>query len=438
MNNTYTFTGGIHPPDSKKQTKDLSIKEFPVPEKVVIPLSQHTGKPAIPVVKTGDKVLIGQKIGESQGKISAPVHSSVSGEVIDIKQCNHPVIKDPVLSVIIKSDGKNKPIEVKKTHWDYYRYSPQDLIKVIEEAGIVGLGGAGFPTHVKLSPPKEVNTLILNGCECEPYLTCDDRLMQEHPKEIIEGMKIIMFILNVHKGVIVIEDNKKEAIKEMNKVAFVEPNISVQTVKTKYPQGAEKQLIKSVLNRTVPPGKLPFDVGVVVQNVATTYAIYQAVVQGLSLTHRVLTITGDFIKNPGNYRVPIGTLVSEILKNCGYEPEEKKHKIILGGPMMGIAQGVLDVPVIKGTSGILVQGLKNISHFSTYSACLHCVKCIDVCPMNLMPNFLSYYAEHMLWEKCKEYSPSDCIECGCCAYECPAKRPIVQQIKLAKFNLSKQ
>jgi len=437
---TFNFSGGIHPPELKNQTKDLSIKEFPVPEKVVIPLSQHTGAPAIPIVQKGDIVVAGQKIGESQGKISANVHSSISGEVVDILPYNHPVVNKPVPAIIVKSDGKNFQIEIKKTYWDYYRYSPQDIIKVIQEAGIVGLGGAAFPTHVKLSPPKEkeIDTLLLNGCECEPCLTCDDRLMQENPKEIIEGMKIIMFILNIHKGIVVIEDNKKNAIEAINKIVFLEPNISVKIVKTKYPQGAEKQLIKTVLNREVPSGGLPFDVGVIVQNVGTSYAIYQAVVKGLPLTSRVITVAGDFISNPGNYRVPIGTLASDILSYCGYKPEEKPHKIIFGGPMMGISQGILDVPILKGTSGIIVQESKNIQFFSEYDNCIHCGKCVDVCPMELMPNFLSYYAEHMLWEKCKEFFPNDCIECGCCAYECPAKRPIVQHIKLAKFYLSKK
>ncbi|MDI6641755.1 MAG: RnfABCDGE type electron transport complex subunit C, partial [Elusimicrobiota bacterium] len=283
------------------------------------------------------------------------------------------------------------------------------------------------------SPPKKIDTVLLNGCECEPFLTCDEKLMQEHPQEIINGLKIIMYILSVYNAYVVIEDNKPEAIKAMSKVAFKEPNISVKVVKTKYPEGAEKQLIKAVLGRIIPSGKLPFEVGVVVHNVATSYAIYQAVIEGIPLVKRVVTVTGDSIKFKGNYNVRLGTLVSDLLAECGYIPGPRQ-KVIHGGPIMGIAQYSLDVPIIKGTSGIVV--IDNIDSLADeHQSCVRCGRCIDACPMDLLPNFISIYAENNQFEKAKEYFPLDCIECGCCAYVCIAKRPLVQHIKLAKIQI---
>ncbi|MFH2071174.1 MAG: electron transport complex subunit RsxC [Elusimicrobiota bacterium] len=427
------FGGGIYPPHYKELTHSLPIKEAGLPQRVVLPLSQHAGAPAIAVVRKGDYVRTGQVIGEPQGRISAYLHSSVSGRVVDIVPRPHPVINRPVLSVIIESDGKDAREEQVKTHWDYFRYSPGDIRKVIETAGVVGMGGAAFPTHVKLAPPSEIDTLILNGCECEPYITSDDRLMQEYSKEIVEGMKLFMFILNVHKGLIVIEDNKEEAIDIINKIVFNEPNISVVRVKTHYPQGSEKQLIKAVLNRTVPSGKLPFHVGVVVQNVATSYAVHQAVVRANPLISRVVSVTASEsirrrLHRPGNYLVRIGMTLSDLLAQCEYE-SQPDDRVVCGGPMMGVSQYTLSVPVIKGTSGVvLLEGIPYYEHYP----CIKCGRCVSVCPMGLMPNMLSVYAEAELWQKAKEFYPQDCTECGCCSYVCPAKRPIVQHIKLAK------
>ena len=425
-----TFNGGLHLKEQKHRTENKSIRELSLPRRVVIPLSQHTGRPSVPIVSKGDTVLCGQKIGNSEGKISAVIHSSISGKVVDICLWNHPIIKEPVTSIVIESDGLDSHIESQKKYADYYRYSADELRDVIKEAGIVGMGGAAFPTHVKLSPPTEVDTILLNGCECEPFLTCDDKLMQEYPKDIIEGLKIMMYVLDIYSAVVVIEDNKKKAIESISKIIFNEPNIRLEVIKTKYPQGAEKQLIKAVLRRTVPSGKLPFDVGVLVQNVGTSLAICNAVKNAKPLTSRVVTVTGDCIEEPGNYLVRIGTLLSDLLEECGYVPNNK-HKVILGGPAMGIAQGDLNVPVIKGTSGILVVPLRNQTYSEFYS-CIRCGKCIDVCPMELMPNMISISVESELWEQAAVFSPSDCIECGCCAYECVAKRPLVQHIKLAK------
>lgn len=419
---------------SKNAMEVKTIAKLALSKRIVIPMSQHAGQPANPVVKKGDYVLNGQKIGESVGKISVPVHSSVSGTVADIILYNHPVISQAVTAVLIDPDGLDKCIEPKKLYADYLIHSPDELREVIKEAGIVGLGGAAFPTHIKLSPPKVIDTIIANGCECEPYLTCDDRLLQDHTKEIISGLKIIMHIVNSGTGIIAVEDNKPCAINNLRQMLSGEPNIKLKVVKTKYPQGAEKQLIKTILNRTVPSGKLPFDVGVIVQNVGTCMAIYNAIVRGLPLTSRLITVTGKNIQKPGNYNVGIGTLLCDLLAECDYLPAAD-DKVILGGPMMGIAQATLDVPIIKSTSGVLILSGKNTDY--TFYACIRCGKCIDSCPMKLMPNMISVFAENELWNQTKIYSPGDCIECGCCAYVCPAKRPLVQHIKLAKLNLKK-
>lgn len=384
------FYGGVYPPEYKELIKDKHIQKVGIPNKVVIPLSQHTGSLAKPVVTKGDYVKYGQKIGELTGKISSNIHSSISGRVIDICSWPHPVINQSVVSVVIESDGLDTKIEIKKTYADYFRYPVNELLNIIKESGIVGLGGAAFPTYVKLSPPKEIDIVILNGCECEPYLSCDDALMQEYPKEIVEGLKIIMYILDVSKGIIVIEDNKPESIGLLKKAIYNEPNIEIIVVKTKYPQGAEKQLIKSVLNREVLSGGLPFDVGVIVHNIGTSYAIYQAIKTGFPLVTRVVTISGQYIQQPGNYEIRIGTLVKDVLKETGYNPQGP-HKLVFGGPMMGIAQTNLEVPVIKGTSGILVLPVEDTE--SEYFPCVRCCKCIDSCPMKLMPNMISIYSE---------------------------------------------
>ena len=426
------FAGGIHLPDyCKDAAASCSIVGLPLPKRVVLPMSQHAGVPAKPVVQKGEFVFRGQKIGESAGNVSVPVHASVSGTVVDVCPYNHPVINQPVMAVMIDSDGQDKSIEPGKMYADYTVRSPEELRTAIKEAGIVGLGGAAFPTHVKLLPPKSIDTVIANGCECEPYLTCDDRLLQEHVQEILDGLKIVMYIVGCPVGIIAVEDNKPLAINSIKNIIRNEPALKLRVLKTKYPQGAEKQLIKTVLNRTVPSGKLPFDIGVIVHNVGTCQAIYNAVINGLPLISRSITVTGDNISKPGNYNVRLGTLLGEILDECGYAPVGG-HRIILGGPMMGIAQATLDVPIIKGTSSVLV--LQDKESGFTFFPCIRCGRCIDACPMKLMPNMLSIYAENELWDKTNIYSPKDCVECGCCAYVCVANRPLVQHIKLAKLN----
>ncbi|MCS7151924.1 MAG: electron transport complex subunit RsxC [Endomicrobia bacterium] len=428
------FSGGIHPKE-KKIAKLYRIQNIQYPQYVYLHLSQHTGKPAVPIVKEKDYVLRGQKVAQSDGLISACIHSPVSGQVVGIKDVLHPVICKKLPAVVIESDGKFTTIELKPKYKEYHRFSPQELVGYIKECGIVGLGGAMFPTDVKLSPPKDkvIDYVIANGCECEPYLTSDDRLMQEYYDEIIEGLKIAMYILDALKGIVVVEDNKPDAIEKIKRKIERTPNVELRIVKTKYPQGAEKQLIQTVLNREVPSGGLPMDVGVVVQNVATLKAIYDAIFKGLPLIERVVTISGD-IERLGNFVVPIGMMVKDVVKVLNINISDV-NKIIFGGPMMGIAQESLEVPIIKGTSGILF--LRTVSNKEyEYYQCVRCGKCVYVCPMKLMPNFLSIYIEHQKWGKVEKYSPFDCIECGCCSYICIAKRPIVAQIKYAKTILT--
>lgn len=425
-----SFVGGIHPPENKL-TADSQIVNMPPPKRVILPLTQHLGAPAKPVVCVGDVVKRGQKIAEASGNVSSAVHSSISGKVSAIIPWIHPTLLKPVESIVIDSDGLDTAVNTTANFSDHLRFSSAELRKVIFDSGIVGLGGACFPTHIKLNPSKDIDYLIINGCECEPYLTCDDALMRENAREIIEGIKIMMHILNAYQAVVAIEKNKKEAFEIFKKIVFNEPNIVVKLLPVKYPQGAEKQLIKVLTDREVPSGGLPFDVGVVVQNVATVYAVFNAVKNGVPLYERVVTITGEAIKKPGNYKVRLGTLISDVVEFCGGVSEEVVQ-VIVGGPMMGFAQASLEVPVIKGTSGILFMTSAGKSDFSS---CIRCSKCVMVCPMNLMPNMLSVYAEKELYDRTNDYSPLDCIECGCCTYVCPASRPIVSHIKLSKAYL---
>ncbi|MFH1715615.1 MAG: electron transport complex subunit RsxC [Elusimicrobiota bacterium] len=430
----FKFKGGIHPNDFKI-TKNTYIQDAPIPTMVIIPLQQHIGSPAVPLVKVGDIVKTGQKIGEAKGNVSVPVHASITGVVKDIKNCLTP-IGVPAQSIVIEARGEEQIETLPKLFTDYYRYDSSELTAIIKEAGIVGLGGASFPTHVKLSPPanKPILTVIANGAECEPFLTSDHRLMIEYAHGIIEGLKIVLHIVGADKGAICIEDNKTEAILVMRQEAAKQPNMEVCVLKTRYPQGAEKQLIYSVTGRKVPPGGLPMDVECVVDNVGTLYAIKNAFLKGRTLTERIVTVTGDNLERPANLRVRIGTPIRELLNFCGWNG--KAGKIISGGPMMGITQTSIDVPVIKSTSGILVLDENSIKN-EPYSDCIKCGRCIKNCPMNLMPCLIQVYSEKLMWEQVEKLNVSDCIECGCCSYECPAKLPIVQSAKWAKVEIRK-
>lgn len=428
---TVSFKGGIHPDYNKELTASKAIEPAVPPSIVVIPLQQHTGAPCQPLVKVGDNVKMGQKIGEASGFVSVLVHSSVSGKVVAIEPRLHPGGQQ-VVSVVIESDGRDALDESIKPQGDIDSLSKDAIIDIIKEAGIAGLGGAAFPTHVKLLPPpdKKIDLVIINGAECEPYLTCDHRLMVEKPEDVVYGTRAIMKALGVDKAVIAIENNKADAIAAILKAASAYPNIDVVALKTKYPQGAEKQLIKALTGKEVPSGGLPSDVGTVVDNVGTAAAIAKAIKTGMPLIERVVTVTGKGIKEPKNLLARIGTPFAQLIEQCGGFSGQP-GKVIMGGPMMGIAQFSLDVPVIKGTSGILVLNEQE-AETPAAQTCIRCGRCVEACPMNLLPLFISQYALAGMYDKAEQYYALDCIECGCCSFECPAKRPLVESIRLAK------
>ncbi len=426
-----TFKGGIHPPDHKELSSGVSVKEASLPSQVLIQLSQHIGAPCKCVVQIGQEVKKGDLIGEPTGFVSAPVHSSVSGKVVALMDIPNAMGR-MVPAVVIDNNGKEEWTQLRDNP-DYMKLTPEELKGKIKDAGIVGMGGATFPTHVKLSPPKEkpIDVVIINGAECEPYLTADHRLMVETPSDVIEGLKILMRVLGVSKGYVGIENNKPDAIAKMKEASSGETNIEVMALEVKYPQGAEKMLIKAITDRDVPAGGLPMDVGVVVQNVGTALAVFEACRYGKPLIERVVTVTGLGVKSPGNLRAKIGTPVRELIETCGGF-NNNPAKVILGGPMMGFAQYTIDVPVAKGTSGVLIMSEEELSVSGRFGPCIRCSSCIDVCPMGLMPSMLSILSEKGFYEETKEYNLLDCFECGTCTYVCPSKRPIVQFIRLSK------
>lgn len=432
-----SFLGGIHPKDSKKYTSNISIESPPLPDEVVIPVSQHIGAPCIPIVKVGDKVKKGQIIANSEFFMHSPVHASISGKVTNIAEMSH-VSKGKCLSIVIKNDGLDEWVEGIPLNREWDKLETQEILNIIKGAGIVGLGGATFPTHIKLSPSqdKKIDFFIVNAAECEPYLTADYRMMLEYTEQIRTGIKIAMKVLGVSRGFVGIEDNKPEAIKVM-KEAFKGTAVEVVPLPTKYPQGAEKMLIKVLTKREVPSGGLPMDVGVVVQNVGTTVAIYDAVVKGIPVIQRVTTVSGDAIKEPKNLLLRIGTSFEEAINYCGGF-RKTPEKIIMGGPMMGFAQSTLEVPVIKGVSGILALS-SEVVNSGEESPCIRCGRCVKACPMGLVPSMLSILGERHKYKEAKEeYSLFNCIECGSCTYTCPAKRNIVQYVKYLKSQVSVQ
>lgn len=426
-----TFSGGVHPEEYKYLTENCAFEIMPAPEEIILPVSQHLGKDAQPVVKKGDEVLCGQLVAKAEGFISAPIHSSVSGKVLSIGKEITPT-GFPKDSIVIKSNGNVTEQTATLPPLDPKTISPDEIRQRVAEAGIVGQGGAAFPTYVKLSPPKDkvIDVVILNGCECEPYLTRDYRFMIERPDDLIAGFKLILRALGVKRGVIGIEDNKPEAIKILSEKIKNEDGLEVISLKTKYPQGAEKMLIKAVTGKEVPPGKLPMDVGAVIQNIGTALAIYDAVAKGQVLITAALTVSGLGIKNPKNLIVPVGTPIQDVIDYCGGVTDDA-IKIIVGGPMMGTAQFDLHAPVLKATSGILVLTKEEVSK-SPETPCLRCGQCVGACPLNLVPTKLARYSQLQKFEEAEDADITVCMECGTCAFTCPANIPLVQWIRIGK------
>ncbi|MBN2215352.1 MAG: electron transport complex subunit RsxC [Bacteroidales bacterium] len=433
-----TFSrGGVHPPENKLSAT-TGIQALPPPQSVKIPLSQHLGVPAKPAVNKGDMVRVGQIIASGDGFVSSNIHSSVSGKVLKIDNELDPTgYKRPCIVIEVSGDDWMETIDqstklVKETNSE-----PESIISKIREAGIVGLGGATFPSHVKLSVPrgKKAEYLIVNGVECEPFLTADHALMLEKGEEIMVGTQILKKALKVKKALIGIENNKQDAIRHMADLARNYDGIEVFALKVKYPQGGEKQLIKALLDMEVPSGGLPVDVGAVAFNVGTVFAVYEAVQKNKPLFERVVTVTGTSVRNPSNFRARIGTPISALIEASGGMPEDT-GKILLGGPMMGKAVGDIAIPVIKGTSGILLMpGIE--SKRRKIQPCIRCAKCITVCPMGLEPYLLMPLSEKSMFDRLEENKVLDCIECGSCSYICPASRPLLDYIRLGKANVSK-
>lgn len=424
---------GVKVPENKL-TADKPIERLPLPEKVIIPLQQNIGAPCQPLVKKGDKVKTGEKIGDSKGFVSAPIHATVSGEVTGVTTVINHASGRLTDALIITSDGEDTWMELEAVK-DAAALSPEEIIGKVREAGIVGLGGATFPTHVKLSPPrdKRIDTLILNGCECEPYITSDQRVMLEYGDRVLLGLALLKRVFHPDTVYIAIEDNKEDAIDHMGELILkmgFENDFKIVPLKSKYPMGGEKTLLNVLTGREVPIGGLPLDVGIVVHNVSTVKAIYDAVFEGKPLIERVVTVTGS-VRNPANLLVRFGTQLRSLIEHCG-GVEEGANEIILGGPMMGIAHFDLDFPVTKGTNCVLIK--KGI--LTKEGNCIRCGRCLDACPMYLIPTMLVKYVKSHNYDACQEAAVADCIECGACAYVCPANIPIVEYIKTAKSELA--
>ena len=418
--------GGVHPVEGKEPTEHLSLVRFPEPETVIIPMSMHLGAPATPIVNVGDKVKLGQKIGEAAGFISAPVHSSVSGEVMAICDCPH-ATRGTCQAVVIKSDGLNTPDESIAPNKPLDELTADEIIEIVKNAGIVGMGGAGFPTYVKLKPGKPIEAVLLNGCECEPMLTADHRLLLEFADDVIFGLQAMMKTVSAPKGIIVIEENKPDAIALLReKVAGLE-GIEVLEVSTQYPQGGEKMLIKRALGRSVPSGCLPADVGAVVSNVSTVKAISDAIQKGMPLIERITTVTGKYIPKPGNFIVKVGTNMADLIDYCGGINGENVT-VKAGGPIMGFPQSELNVPIMKGSNGVIAID----TDVSEPNECIKCGRCVDVCPMELKPLHYFKLVGVQDWQGCKDMNIMDCMECRCCEYICSSKLPLVTMIKMGK------
>lgn len=423
-----TFSGGIHPYDGKELSKDKAICDYLPKGDCVYPLSQHIGAPAVPLVKKGDRVLVGQKIAEAGGFVSANIHSAISGTVKNIES-RMTANGTKVQSIVVENDGLFEEMDFSKNIKPLDQMYREDVKEAIKEAGIVGMGGAGFPTHVKLSPKNEdaIDTIIVNGAECEPYLTSDYRRMIETPQKIVTGLSIVVNLFDHAKGIIAIEDNKPDAIKILSDLTKDVDNIEVRAVKTKYPQGAERQLISANTGREINSSMLPADAGCIVHNIDTIVAIYNAIIEGRPLYERIVTVTGDAVNDTANFRVRLGTNAQELIDAVGGFNIEDPAKIISGGPMMGKAMFSLDVPIMKGSSSLLCFQEDVVSEIEP-SNCIRCGRCSEVCPSHVLPTQLERLATHGQLDEFVKCHGMECCECGCCSYVCPAKRHLTQTI----------
>ncbi|MBN1806976.1 MAG: electron transport complex subunit RsxC [Sedimentisphaerales bacterium] len=442
-----SFRGGIHPADKKSLTSEKEIQQGPEVKEAAVMLCQHIGAVCEPLVRKGNSVEAGQKIGDSDAFVSAPVHSPITGKVKEIALRSHSVLGRSLAIVIeaLPHGSTRRSSFTPGEDFDINKYSVGEICEAVRQAGIVGMGGAGFPTRVKIEPNPRLakNALIINGCECEPYITCDYRIMLEWTNKIVAGVKLAQKASGCSQVFIAIEDNKPKAIEAMNTALNSTPNrsnINVVPVRTKYPQGGERQLIKAVLNKNVPTGGIPPMIGVAVLNVATTAAIVEAVVSNLPLTHRVITVTGEAIARPGNYYVPIGISVEDLIEFCG-GVTQKSAKVVLGGPMMGIAIADLKTPITKTSNAVTVLTKEQIGRAKfarRQTACIRCGRCLEVCPENLNPTKIAHAVKHNLLDVAERYYMKACIECGCCSYVCPANIEITGYIKTGKIFVARQ
>lgn len=422
-----TFTGGIHPYDGKDLSKDKPIKDILPKGDLVYPLSQHIGAPAVPVVKKGDHVLTGQKIADAAGFVSAPIYATVSGTVKAIEK-RRVTVGDNVNAIVIENDGKYEEVDYGECK-PLEKLTKEEIVKKVQEAGVVGMGGAGFPTHVKLSPkePDKIEYVIANCAECEPYLTSDYRRMLEEPQKVIDGLKCVLALFDNAKGIMAVEDNKPDCVKILKELTKDEPRITVKALKTKYPQGAERQLIYAATGRAINSDMLPADAGCIVDNVDTLVAINSAVRENKPLMYRIVTVTGDAIADPRNFRVRIGTNYHELIDEAGGFKEDPE-KIVNGGPMMGFAIFDLDVPTTKTASALLCLTHDQVSE-KEEGPCINCGRCVDACPGRVIPSRLADFAARGDKESFQKWNGMECCECGCCSFVCPAKRQLTQQIK---------
>ncbi len=431
----FNFRGGIHPDDRKGSTYKKLIEEMKAPEEVIIPLVMHKGVICSPIVEIGDKVKLGQKIAESTASFSAPIHSSVSGEVTAIEPRLHPNGNE-VMSIVIRNDFEDTLAETPAAYDHFQKIGADELISIVDGAGIVGLGGSAYPLSEKIRESNgRVDTLIINGAECEPYITSDDRIMIEYAAELYDGAMITGKAIGVKTVVIAIQSNKPKAIAEMRRVLAKKAGARLIVLHTKYPQGAERQVVLAATGREVPPGKTSADVGAMVMNASTAVAVANAVREGKPLTHRVVTVAGSAVANPKNLLVRIGTPIEKLFDACGGFLEHPE-KVIVGGPLMGNSQYRLDVPVIKGTNAVLAFAPGSEKR-TAETTCIHCGKCVGVCPMNLMPLYIRRAYKSGKIDECIKLNASDCTECGCCSYICPAKIPLVAEFRVIKQNIEK-